>query len=75
MEAPGDCSPSRMVVSKTTTRSLGSWAADADGASVEIGFMWGLAVRGGWGSGRVGGPSPETPGRDEAQPEEALRGD
>jgi hypothetical protein len=32
MEAPGDCSPSRMVVSKMTTRSL---AASMAGAVME----------------------------------------
>jgi len=37
MEAPGDCSPSRMVVSKTMTRSL----ASADGAAA--GALEGMA--------------------------------
>jgi hypothetical protein len=46
MEAPGDCSPSRMVVSKMITRSEGGG---------DLGFDWRsseCALRGGFGCGR-----------------------
>src|SRR5579871_647380 len=66
MEAPGDCSPSRMVVSKTTTRDVSLAWSMAPVWALDWVVILGLVCLAFLGGGVCF--TPATPGRDEPRP-------